>query len=100
MVLRDGVLAADGALGGVRGVRGVVGSVGREHVRRLLDGGVLAAVRLAGARFPPPPGTGTTATAVLSVYLYLLLSLLLIPLFVLFFSGEGGGRTEAQRYIS
>lgn len=56
VVLRDGVLEADGAVGGVGGVRGVVGPVGREHVRRLPHGGVLAAVRLAGPRLLAPPG--------------------------------------------
>lgn len=56
VVLHDGVLTADGAVGSVRGVCGVVGPVGRQHVRRFLDGGILAAVRLVGARLPPPPG--------------------------------------------
>lgn len=49
VVLRDGVLEADGDLGRFRLVRAVLGSMGCADVRRPLDGALLAAMRLAGA---------------------------------------------------
>ena len=56
VVLRDGLLAANGALGRVGGLRVVLRPVGREHARSFPDGGVLAAVRMVSTRLFAPPG--------------------------------------------
>ena len=62
VVLHNGLRAPNGAVGGIRGLRAVLGQLGRKHVRRPLDGRLLAAVRVAGARFPAPSGGGSRET--------------------------------------